>query len=193
MTANAFWSIYYMSVPLIVILSVMGVEYILRTIDDRYVNSVIVFVLFLLLLPPLRHLAVTAPATTSYFNEFSGNISSSYGKYSIDLNAHHPKMASKMLMKFIYNFEIRNLKDSKTILIYTDASINCNLYFVDFPFVKVHNGTLEQFRDGKGDYFISFADKQTPQVLKNGIWPPNNLLFTMYVENVPIATFLKRN
>jgi hypothetical protein len=102
-------------------------------------------------------------------------------------------MASKILMKFIYNFEIRNLKDSKTILVYTDAPINCDLYFVEYPFVKVHSGTLEQFLDGKGDYFISFADKQTPQVLKNGIWPPNNVLFSMYVENVPIATFLKRN
>lgn len=192
MTANAYWSIYYMSVPLIIILSVMGVEYILRTIDDRYVNSVIVFVLFLLLLPPLRHVTVTAPATSSYFNEFSGNISSSYGKYSLDLNAHHPKMASKMLMKFIYNFEIRGLKDSKTILVYTDATINCELYFVEYPFVKVQYGTLEQFHNGKGDYFISFADKQTPQVLKNELWPPTNVLFTMYVENVPIATFLKR-
>ena len=170
----------------------MGVEYILRTIDDRYVNSVIVFVLFLLLLPPLRHLTVTAPATSSYFNEFSGNISSSYGKYSLDLNAHHPRMASKILMKYIYNFEIRSLKDSKTILVYTDASINCDLYFVDFPFVKVQNGTLEQFHNGTGDYFISFADQQTPQNLKSGFWPPKDALFSMYVENVPMATFLKR-
>ena len=67
------------------------------------------------------------------------------------------------------------------------ASVSANT-----SFVKVQNGTLEQFLNGNGDYFISFADQQTPQVLKSGTWPPNNALFSMYVENVPMATFLKR-
>ena len=170
----------------------MGVEYILRTIDDRYVNSVIVFVLFLLLLPPLRHVAVTAPATSIYFNEISGNVTTSYSKYSLDLNAHYPKIASKWLVKYIYNNDIRDFKDYKTILIITDASINCEAYFVDYPFKKVQNGTIDQFLNGKGEYFISFADKQTPHVLKNEIWPPKNAIFSLYIENIPVATFLKR-
>lgn len=192
-TANAFWSIYYMSVPLLVIIAVMGVEYVLRTIDDRYVNSVISFVLFLLLLPPLRHIIVTAPATTVYFNEISGSVSSSYSKYSIDLNSHYPQIASKWLIQYIYDYDIRYFKDHKTILILTDAAINCEAYFENYPFINVQNGTLDQFNNGKGEYFISLANTQNPLELKNATWPPKNAIYSIIVEDVPVATFLKRN
>lgn len=191
-TANAFWSIYYMSVPLLVIIAVMGVEYILRSIDDRYVNAVITFVLFLLLLPPLRHMVITAPATTVYFNEISGTVSSSYAKYSIDLNSHYPQLASKWLIKYIYDFDIRDFKDHYTILVLTDAAINCEPYFDDFPYINVQNGTLDQFKMGKGDYFISLTNNQTPTDLKNALWPPKDAIYTVIIEDIPVATFLKR-
>ena len=101
MNGKMAWSLYFMTVPFIVVLSIIGFESLLRAIDDRYVNVVISIVLFLLFLSPLRHVIVTAPATSIYFNEFAGGVTSSYTKYSLDLNTHIPKIASKWLINHI--------------------------------------------------------------------------------------------
>ena len=127
--ASGFWSIYYLTIPFLVVISIIGIESLLRTIDDRYVNIVISIVLFLLMLAPLRHNIVTAPATSIYFNEFAVVVSSSYGKYSLDLNAHVPQVASKWIIKHIYENDIRDFKDNENILVNTDATISCKSFF----------------------------------------------------------------
>lgn len=191
-TATTYWTIYYVSIPLFVILAVMGVEYVLRSIDDRYVNSVISIVLFLLLLPPFRHVIVTAPATSVYFNEISGTVSSAYGKFTFDYNSHYPPIASKWLIKHMYDHDIRDFKDNDTILVLTDATINCDSYFEGLPYINVQKGTYQQFQSGVGQYFMSFSNQQNPQDLKNLVWPPKEAIYTIIVEDNPVATFIKQ-
>lgn len=190
--ATGFWSVYYLSVPFLVIISIIGIESIFRTIDDRYVNIVISIVLFLLLLAPLRHNIVTAPATSIYFNEFAGGVSSSYGKYSLDLNAHVPQIASKWIIKHIYANDIRDFKDNDTILVLTDATINCKSFFEKTRYIDVQNGTYQQFLDGKGQYFMSFPDQLEPALLRTNQWPPQNATYTIKIEDAPVVSFIKR-
>ncbi|HNX21028.1 MAG TPA: hypothetical protein PKG88_01575 [Bacteroidales bacterium] len=190
--ATGFWSVYYFSVPFLVIISIIGIESLLRTIDDRYVNIVISIVLFLLLLAPLRHNIVTAPATSIYFNEFAGGVSSSYGKYSLDLNSHVPKIASKWIIKHIYDSDIRDFKNNDTILVLTDATINCQSFFEKTRYIDVQNGSYQEFKDGKGQYFMSFPDQLDPILLKTNQWPPQNATYTMKIEDAPVVTFIKR-
>jgi hypothetical protein len=180
-TATAYWTVYYMSIPLFVILAVMGVEYVLRTIDDRYVNTIISMVLFLLLLPPFRHVVVTAPATSVYFNEFT-----------FDYNSHFPYIASKWLITHMYDYDIRDFKDNDTILVLTDATINCEPYFEKLPFINVRKGSYLEFQSGVGQYFMSFANQQHPINLKNKVWPPKDAVYTIIIEDNPVATFIKQ-
>lgn len=190
--ASGFWSIYYLSVPFLVIISIIGIESLFRTIDDRYVNIVISIVLFLLLLAPLRHNIVTAPATSIYFNEFAGGVSSSYGKYSLDLNSHIPQIASKWIIKHIYDNDIRDFKNNDTILVLTDATINCKSFFEKTRYIDVQNGTFQQFMEGKGQYFMSFPDQIDPILLKTNQWPPQNAVYTIKIEDAPVVSFIKR-
>lgn len=191
-TATTYWTIYYMSIPLFVIVAVMGVEYVLRSIDDRYVNTIISIVLFLLLLPPFRHVIVTAPATAVYFNEISGTVSSAYGKFSFDYNSHYPQIASKWLITHMYDYDIRDFKDNDTILVITDTPINCDTYFEESPYIKVKKGSYQEFQSGVGQYFMSFANQQNPKDLKNKVWPPSDAVYTIIVEDNPVATFIKQ-
>lgn len=190
--SNGYWTIYYVSVPFLVIISIIGIESLLRTIDDRYVNIVISIVLFLLLLAPLRHNIVTVPATSIYFNEFAGGVSSSYGKYSLDLNSHVPQIASKWIIKHIYENDIRDFKDNDTILVLTDANINCKSYFEKTRYIDVQNGTYQEFLNGKGQYFMSFPDQIDPFLIKTNQWPPQNAVYTIKIEDAPVVSFIKR-
>lgn len=192
MNTKAAWAIYYISVPFLVIIAIFGFESLWRVIDDRYVNIVISIVLFLLILSPLRHNIVTAPATSIYFNEFAGGVQSSYGKYSLDLNAHVPKIASEWLIDHIYDYDIRDFKDHDTILVLTDCRINCKLYFNQANYIDVQRGTYEQFLNGKGVYFISYPDQLDPKVLQSRQWPLKEAVYTLEIEDAPVVSFLKR-
>jgi hypothetical protein len=193
MNHHGYWSIYYISVPLLVVMAIIGTESLLRRIDDRYVNTVISIVLFLLILPPMRHVAISAPATSVYFNEFAGGISSSYGKYTLDLNDQYPQIASKWLITHIYAYDVRDFKDNDTILVLTDANIDCTSYFNDTKYMKVKNGTYEQFSNGLGEYFMSFGNNLDPNDFKSGKWPPESSVYTIKVEDAPMVAFLKRD
>jgi hypothetical protein len=190
--STGYWSLYYISVPFLVIISIIGIESLLRTIDDRYVNFVISIVLFLLLLAPLRHNIVTAPATSIYFNEFAGGVSSSYGKYSLDLNSHVPQIASRWIIKHIYENDIRDFKDNDTILVLTDATINCKSFFEKTRYIDVQNGTYQDFVNGKGQYFMSFPDQLDPMLIKTNQWPPQNAVYSIKIEDAPVVSFIKR-
>lgn len=191
MNGKMAWSLYFMTVPFIVVLSIIGFESLLRAIDDRYVNVVISIVLFLLFLSPLRHVIVTAPATSIYFNEFAGGVTSSYTKYSLDLNTHIPKIASKWLINHIYDYDIRDFKDHDTVLVLTDARIDCKNYFAETPFIQVKQGTYKQFLQGEGVYFISFPDALDPVLLKTKQWPPKEAVYSIYIEDAPVVSFIK--
>lgn len=189
---KAAWTIYYISVPFLVIIAIIGFESLWRTIDDRYVNIVISIVLFLLILSPLRHNIVTAPATSIYFNEFAGGVESSYGKYSLDLNAHVPKIASEWLIDHIYDYDIRDFKDHDTVLVLTDCRIDCKLYFDQTNFIDIQSGTYEQFLNGKGIYFISYPDQIDPKMLLSRQWPTKDAVYTLEIEDAPVVSFIKR-
>jgi hypothetical protein len=192
MTHHGYWAIYYFTVPLFVVIAIIGTESLLRKIDDRYVNTVISIALLLLILPPMRHVLITAPATSVYFNEFAGGVSTSYGKYTLDLNSHYPEIASKWIIKNIYSHNVRDFKNNDTILVLTDAKIDCSSFFKDNKYLRVKNGTYKQFSDGMGEYFVSFGNNIEPAVLKAGLWPPQNSFYTIKVDDAPIVAFIKK-
>ncbi|MBP1672968.1 MAG: hypothetical protein H6Q25_783 [Bacteroidetes bacterium] len=192
MNHQGFWAVYYFTVPLLVVTAIIGTESLLRKIDDRYVNTVISMALFLLILPPFRHVLITAPATSLYFNEFAGGVSTSYGKYTLDLNSHYPEIASKWLIKNIYSHNVRDFKDNDTILVLTDAKIDCSSFFKKNKYLKVKHGTYKQFSEGLGEYYISFGNNVDPAVLKAGLWPPKNSFYTIKVDDAPIVAFIKK-
>ena len=183
------WAIYMMIYPFVVMFAAAGYEGILRKIDDRYTNFVIVSLILLLCLMPLRHLFFHYKTLEVYYNELSGGISSSYGKYTID----EGETANRAACYWIID-NVLSQQDTGRIKIYTDGNHGCDYYFRKHSDqIALTHKSLQKSDTLQWDYFISFANAVPSQQLLNNSWEKREAVHKIYVENKPIAIILKRN
>ncbi len=182
------WAIYLMIYPFIVMFAAAGYEGILRKIDDKYTNFVIVSLVFLLCLMPLRHIFFHYKTLEVYFNELSGGITNSYGKYAIDEGENANRTACLWLIE---NAPIH--RDTATIKVFTDGNAGCDYYFRKHSdlFTLTH-GSLQKNDTAQWDYFISFANEVPSSQLLNKKWENRRAVKKIYVENKPIAIILRK-
>lgn len=182
------WAIYLMIYPFVVMFAAAGYEGILRKIDDKYTNFVIVSLVLLLCLMPIRHLFFHYKTLEVYYNELSGGISSSYGKYGID----EGENANRAACYWVINNALAQ-QDTGRIKIFTDGNRGCDYYFRKHSdcFSLMHK-SLQQSDTLQWDYFISFANAVPAQQLLSGSWEKREAVHKIYVENKPIAIILKR-
>ncbi|MCQ2279704.1 MAG: hypothetical protein MJZ49_02750 [Bacteroidales bacterium] len=183
------WAIYLMIYPFLVMFAAAGYEGLLRKVDDKYTNFVIVSAMLLLSFMPLRHTIFHYQTLGIYFNELSGGISASAGKYSIDEGENANKTAFTWLIK---NAD-RNV-DSLPLVVYTDGNHACDYYFRNHSddFTLMHS-TLQNADTLTWDYFVCFIDAADPHELKSGKWAKTKSKRRFYVENQPVALILHRN
>lgn len=183
------WAIYMMIYPFLVMFSAAGYEGLLRKVDDKYTNFVIVSAMLLLSFMPLRHTIFHYQTLGIYFNELSGGISASAGKYAIDEGENANKTAFTWLIK---NAD-RNV-DSLPLVVYTDGNHACDYYFRNHSkeFTLAHS-TLQNADTLNWDYFVCFIDAAEPSELKSGKWAKTKSKRRFYVENQPVALILHRN
>lgn len=182
------WAIYLMIYPFVVMFAAAGYEGILRKIDDKYTNFVIVSLVLLLCLMPIRHLFFHYKTLEVYYNELSGGISSSYGKYGID----EGENANRAACYWVIDNALAQ-QDTGRIKIFTDGNRGCDYYFRKHSdcFSLMHK-SLQQSDTLQWDYFISFANAVPAQQLLSGSWEKREAVHKIYVENKPIAIILKR-
>lgn len=182
------WSIYLMIYPFAIMFAAVGYEGILRKIDDRYTNFVIVSLIFLLCLMPIRHLFIHYKTLEVYFNELSGGISNAYGKYAIDEGETANQAACQWVIE---NAEPSH--DNKPIQVFTDGNSGCDYYFQTYPNrFAVSHSTLQQNDTTQWDYFISFANSVPLKQIQNGSWENIKAVNQITVENKPIAIILHK-
>ncbi|MBO4646495.1 MAG: phospholipid carrier-dependent glycosyltransferase [Bacteroidales bacterium] len=181
------WALYWTSYPLIVVFSVSGYEGILRKIDDKYANFVIVGAIFLLMMMPLRHVLFYYDKESVYFNELSGGMTSAFGKY---------ELAGDQCNKQACNWLIKNaegVSDSTKIRVKTDGNAACGYFFAPHAQnFSLSYGTLAASDTLEWDYFISFANKVKLGQLQSGEWEKNKSVYQVFMENKPIAIILHR-
>lgn len=177
------WAIYMMIYPFVVMFAAAGYEGILRKIDDKYTNFVIVSLVFLLCLMPLRHLFFHYNTLEVYYNELSGGISSAYGKYSID----EGETANRSACLWVID-NAESQTDTSRIRVLTDGNYGCDYYFRKHgeQFIITHS-TLQQADTMQWDYFISFAHAVPQDQLLDNTWENREAVHKIYVENKPIA------
>lgn len=182
------WAIYLMIYPLIVMFAMAGYEGLLRKVDDKYTNFVIISIILLLCCMPLRHILVHYQTVGVYFNELSGGITTSYGKYTIDEGENANRPACIWLM---HNAVPSN--DSTKIRVCTDGNQGCDYYLrhKTEQFELTH-GDFNTTDSLSWDYFICFVDSAKPEELLNQKWISMKSIHRIYVENKPIAIILHR-
>ncbi|MEG1556417.1 MAG: hypothetical protein RR356_06810 [Bacteroidales bacterium] len=192
LNADILWSIIYTLYPLFILLSVSGLEAILRKVNDRYTNAVIIGITFLLTFMPIRHSILNRPLSFIYFNEISGGIYNAYWKYELDATQQVNKKASQWLINYALNHDIRNHTESDSILIATNGTSACSYFFKkENQFMSLKYGDYEERYTYDWDYYISYATEIPPYQLKNGIWPPLETFYTINIENKPMVAFIR--
>lgn len=182
------WAIYLTIYPFIVMFAAAGYEGLLRKVDDKYTNFVIVSTMLLLSVMPLRHTVFHYQTLGVYFNELSGGISASAGKYTIDEGENANKAAFTWLIK---NAD-RDV-DSLPLVVYTDGNAACDYFFRNHQkeFKLIHS-TLQKSDTLNWDYFVCFVDAAAPQDLRNGKWNKLPNTYRLNVENQPVALILHK-
>lgn len=180
------WSIYLMILPLIVMYAVAGYEGILRKVDDKYTNFVIISGIFVLTLMPLRHVLFNYKTMSCYFNELSGGINNAYGHYVIDENEQANKMVAKWAKKYC-----SNPNDTAVVRIFTNGGTGCDLLFEEQTRFQVSHSALAPADSTQWDYFISFVDRIPPSQLRNKNWECTPSMKQFLLEHRAIAIVVK--
>lgn len=185
------FAVYLFIYPMFVLLATSGYEGILRRVDDRYTNVVIVAVMFLLSLMPLRHIFFNHPLEDVYFNEISGSIQNAYGKYDLDYNFHYNKKVCEWLLQDIQNKQLRNYKDLDKVVIGTNGNKACQLFFEkDSAYIKLEFFPYDERDQHEWNYYINFAHSNSSEMIKSALWPPQESYKIFTLEQKPLVAII---
>lgn len=167
--------------PLIAILSSIGIFKILNTDFRRVIKIPVIVFFFLLMMLPLKHQAATFPSDYIYFNSISGGNKKAWANYEYDYYFHGIKKSSEYLI---------NLIDGENVTVAT----NCNLsnYFEDIPNIKYNYARYLERSSVDWDYGLFGVNYIHPFLLKSGKWQSTDIVKTFYHLGNPLVVLLKR-
>ena len=182
------WSYYLMLYPLVVILSAAGYDGFLRRVDDRYTNAVIVAGLLLLSLLPLRHVLLNQPGIGIYYNELSGGLHNTFGKYVIDEGHNYNRKACKWLISYIHTNDERYRTDTLPKLQIATLDVDATRYFFrnDTGRIEVVEMPLTD-TPRCWDYYLSYIDDIPPRVLKRRWADSEDIIKTFKTDSKPVT------
>jgi hypothetical protein len=186
------FALYLFIYPFFVLIATSGYEGILRRVDDRYTNFVIVAIIFLLTLMPLRHVVLNHPYENVYFNEISDGIHNAYGKYELDYNFHGNKEACEWLKSHIHDEQVREFKDVDKVIVGTDGNKACQIFFEqDTAFIQLLFFPYHERNEHHWDYYISFANAISSHDLQQQRWPPKDAIKTYVLEGKTMIAIMQ--
>jgi len=162
----------------------------LAGIGKKRISTAIVVILVLAgLFHPLRHTIKNHPNTYVYFNEWSGGINKTYGKFETDYYANSLKPTSDYFLETLLpDLEIEAGQPLRVV-----SNVDMAYYF------RNHRELVTPFYSryyDRGrydwDYAILYCNYLHPYQLNNDLWPPKNAVYEMKVDTVVVAAIVKR-
>lgn len=175
--------------PSMIALAAMAISRFLRPGNPKWITYLVVVVMAAGLFHPLRHIIRNHPNTYIYFNEWSGGINKTFGKFETDYYANSLKPASDYFLE-----EILPGIDADTdnqVRIVSNSAIG--YYFREVG--DLVDPMYSRYYDrGKydWDYAILYCNYLHPYQLNNGLWPPKNTIKEIKVDDVVVAAIIER-
>jgi len=175
--------------PSMVALSAIALRSLIGKIPRNGIRYAAVGLLAVGLFHPVRHIIKNHPNTYIYFNELSGGINKTSGRFETDYYTNSLKPASDYFIKSI----LPNLEGTKEEPIKVVSNFNIDYYFREHK-DQVKTSYSRYYDRGKydWDYAILYCNYIHPAQLKNGMWPPKNTLHEIKVDNVVVAAIVER-
>jgi len=175
--------------PSMLALAAMALAGFLRPGRPKWVNYLAIAVLAAGLIHPLQHIIRNHPNTYVYFNEWSGGINNTSGRFETDYYANSLKPAADYFIEEILP-ELDAEKNGQVKIVSNSA---IGYYF------RNHRDQVDPlysryYDRGKydWDYAILYCNYLHPYQLNNGLWPPKNTIKEFKVDDVVVAAIVER-
>ncbi len=178
------WRQFLFLYPVIIILSASGFIFLSETFGKNYQKWLLAAVIICLSYHPVKFSMANHPYEYIYYNEFTGGLKGAYGNYETDYYYTGQTEASEWLIEY--------LKEKNTDSALVKATFSDNWSFRKYPGIKTSYFRYEERSHHDWDYAI-ITNRYIPSFqLKNNIWPPENTIHRILVDDIPICIVLKR-
>jgi len=176
--------------PSIIIVSGLTFNYLL-SVFSKNMKYVVLVVMILLVFLPARFMFANHPNEYVYFNELEGGIKGAFGNYETDYYMNSIKQCADW-MKQNENLKTRR-SDGGRLRLYCNGVAPANAYFkADSADVSVGYISYRGRTTKDADYEILYSRYIDRQLLLNGCFPPEQTVFTVYADGVPLSCVVKK-
>jgi tetratricopeptide (TPR) repeat protein len=175
--------------PSMLALAAMSLTTLIRLGKRRWIRVAGMALVGAGMIHPLLHTVRNHPNTYIYFNELSGGINNTYGKFETDYYANSLKPASDYFLEHLLPEASSGPGD--TIKIVSNSDIG--YYFRNYS-DRVAPFYSRYYDKGKydWDYAILYCNYIHPYQLTHGLWPPKNTVGEIKVDDVVVAAIVER-
>ncbi|HCR91051.1 MAG TPA: hypothetical protein DIW50_11460 [Prolixibacteraceae bacterium] len=179
------WRHFIFIYPGIVLLAALVFSEFMSVFKKYWPKIVLGATVIIMAIHPVKFMVTNHPYYYLYFNEFTGGLKGAYGKYETDYYYHSMREGTEWLIN-----HLNEVKPKRNIRVGGNFPIQWFFRFypnVDFSYFQYTNRS-----NANWDYAIVGNSYIHPDQLRNGNWPPENAIHTVYADGVPICTVLKR-
>lgn len=172
--------------PVVCIVSGLSLRWAFQKFNHRYWKIGLIILIILGLSGPASHIIRNHPVEYAYFNKLTGGFEKAVGKYETDYYFHGFDKANKWLEKII-----SSLSTNDPVIVATNFDIEKFNLTKDPQFNLVY---MNYYNRGKEnwDYGIFSSTYIDPAQLRNNNWPPQNTIFEVKVNQVPVCVVIER-
>lgn len=179
------WRQFLFLYPGIVIISAIGFNSLLIKLKKKFFLGIAILLFIALAIHPVKFMIRNHPYYYLYYNQFVGGLKGAYSNYETDYYYVTQTAASEWLIDYLNKNETKDTVKVK-------ATYSVSWMFRNQPKVKTSYFRYEERSMWDWDYSI-VVNRYIPIFkLKNGMWPPQNVIHTIYADGVPVCAVLKR-
>jgi tetratricopeptide (TPR) repeat protein len=179
------WRQFLFVYPGMVLLASVGVSCFFEDMKGKYLKWGVIALFACFFIHPLKFMINNHPYCYLYYNQFVGGLKGAYSNYETDYYYVSQTEASKWLIDYLK-------KKNITGTVKVKATYSVQWSFRNNPEIKTSYFRYEERSQSDWDYAIVANRYISPFQLKNNIWPPGNVIHTIYAEKIPICVVLVR-
>jgi tetratricopeptide (TPR) repeat protein len=179
------WRHFLFLYPGIILFSALGIHAFLIRFKQQFVRMATAVLFLILLVHPLKFMAMNHPYFYLYYNQLVGGLSGAYGNYETDYYYTSIREGAEWLQEYL-----KDKPQQSDIIV--GSNFESDWYFRKNENVKCVYFPWQKRSNYNWDYAIVANSYISPFQLKNQIWPPANSLYTIYADGVPICAVLER-
>lgn len=178
------WRHFLFIYPVLVLLAALGLNYLFSLSHNIYLKAIVAIAIVLLAVHPFRFMVQNHPYYYLYYNQMVGGLQNAYGNYETDYYYHSVREAVGWLIQYLEKNEIENAVIGSNFMI--------SWHLRNHPGLKPVYFSWDKRSEKDWDYAVVTNSYFHPYLLKNGIWPPKHAIHSVYVDNIPVCTVIKR-